>query len=284
MTSYHEMNKAEAAAALEEFLRERAPALRRLEQRLHGDGVDPGQLLDGSPESLAALWKWARRHLAARQGEAQLAGSWPSWLRYGSGPELLLSDDSIDLVDGLTSYLCRVVELGAPQAVWRVGHDPVRNYGEENRPVLGRGRAEFALSEYAAARARQHLRGSHPDLQPPGLRPLAPPEDDNLTVLARSLITKLGGGEEAVVVGSSEPLVAAARVGGGDAEWELALSDEVAFEHSDLVDELVAALRQEPGIGEASREDRETILLRVSGWSGGSLEAWVRNFLQGHRP
>jgi hypothetical protein len=283
MTSYHQMNKAEAAAALEEFLRERAPALRRLEQRLDGDGIDPAQLLDGSPRSLTALWKWASEHLDARQGDAHQAGSWPSWLRYGSGPERLLSDGSIDLVVGLTSYLCRVVELGAPQAVWRVGHDQVKNYGDQNRPVLGLGRNEFALGEYVAARARRHVRGSHPDLQPPGLPSIAPPAVDNLTVLARSLITKLGG-EEAAVDGSSEPLVAAARIGGEHAEWELTLSDVVAFEHSDLVDELVTALRQEPGVEDASRADRETILVRVSGWTEESLEAWVRAFLRERRP
>lgn len=283
MTSYHEMSKAEAAAALEEFLLERPPALRRLERRLYGDGIDPGPLLDGSTRSLTALWTWAREQLAARGGDAPQAGSWPSWLRHGSGPERLLSDDSIDLVHGLTSYLCRVVERGAPHAGWRVGHDQVRNYGDENRPVLGLGREEFALGEYVAVAARRHVRGSRPDLQPPGLPPITPPEDDNLTVLARSLVTHLSGGGT-LVAGSPEPLVAAARASGGDDEWELALSDEVAFEHSGLVDEMVAALRQEPAIEDVSREDRETILLRASGWTQESLEAWTRNFLREHRP
>ncbi|QNN53989.1 hypothetical protein [Nocardioides mesophilus] len=193
MTTYHEMSKREAAAALEEFRRERPPARLRLEERLARDGADPGQMLDGSPESLTPLWRWARERLTVR-AEPQQEATGPSWLRHGGGgPERLLSDDSIDLLDGLTSYLCQVVERGAPDAVWRVGHDRVRNYGWENHPVLAHGREEFALGEYVAPRARQHLRGSRPGLQPVGLPPVQPPDDDYLTVLARSLITKLGG-------------------------------------------------------------------------------------------
>jgi hypothetical protein len=142
---------------------------------------------------------------------SQRVDAWPTWLRHTVDLERLLSEDSVALVDGLTSYLCQVVERGAPQAEWRVGHDRVKNYGWENHPVLAHGRDEFALGEYVAGAARRHLRGSRPELQPAGLPPTVAPEDDNLSVLARSLITKLGG-QDLAPTAPAEPLVEADRV------------------------------------------------------------------------
>lgn len=120
MTLYHEMSKAEAAVALEEFLREGPPALHRLEHRLREAGEDVDRLLDGSPESLAPLWRWTRENLSPRGDGPQRVDAWPTWLRDTVDVERLLSEDSISLVNGLTSYLCRVVERRAPQAEWRV--------------------------------------------------------------------------------------------------------------------------------------------------------------------
>jgi hypothetical protein len=110
-----------------------------------------------------------------------------------------------------------------------------------------------------------------------------PPEDDNLTVLARSLITKLGG-EDLAPTAPDEPLVETDRVAGDDHDWELSVSDEVAFEHSDLVDDLVAALGREAGVHEVLRQDRQLILLRTPGWTQENLEAWASNFLRALLP
>jgi hypothetical protein len=110
MTVYHAMSKVEAAAALEVFLRERPLALRRLEQRLRQAGEDPDRLLDGSPESLTPLWLWTREGLSPRGDGPQRMDSWPTWLRHTVDVERSLSEDSIALIDGLTSYLCQVVE------------------------------------------------------------------------------------------------------------------------------------------------------------------------------
>lgn len=144
------------------------------------------------------------------------------------------------------------------------GHDRVKNYGWESHPVLAHGRDEFVLGEYVEVAARRHLRGSRPELQPAGLPPTVPPEDDNLAVLARSLNTKLGG-QDLAPPAPVEPRVEADRLADHDHDWELSVSDEVAFEHGGLVDELVAALSQQPGVDEAHREDREVILLRAPG-------------------
>ncbi|BCW67530.1 hypothetical protein NicSoilB4_22930 [Arthrobacter sp. NicSoilB4] len=58
MTDYRDLTTTDAAAALQEFLDERAPALERLRERLVADGRDPAALLDGTPESQVPLWRW----------------------------------------------------------------------------------------------------------------------------------------------------------------------------------------------------------------------------------
>lgn len=194
MHPYHRMSRDEAAAALLEFLEERPRALRALEARLRSTGVDPGPLLDTTPGSLTPLWQWGREELTPREpDERPRTEAWPSWLRHTVATEPLLSEHSIRLVDGMTSYLCRVVESGAPAAGWRSGHDRVRNYGWQNHPVLARGRDEFALGDYAAVAARRHLRGTRPELQPVGLPQVPPPADDHFSILAVTLIGRLGG-------------------------------------------------------------------------------------------
>ena len=55
MTNYRDLTKAKDAAALQEFLDERGPALERLRERLLADGQDPDALLDGTFESLVPL-------------------------------------------------------------------------------------------------------------------------------------------------------------------------------------------------------------------------------------
>ncbi len=255
---------------------------RRLaDQRLHAAGEDPGRLLDGSPESLTPLWLWVRDRLADR-AEPRRQAEGPSWLRYeGGGPERLLSDDSIDLADGLTSYLCRVVERGAPDAKWRVATTGCGATGEQNHPVLAHGNVEFALGACVGPRARRHVRGSRPELQPTGLPPVQQPEDDNLTILARSLITKLGGqAVPAPLV--DEPLVEVSVC--DDGTWELSVQEQIAAEHR-LVDDLVARLQRDPRVDEALREDRERILVRAPSWSSDRLEGsdrledWATAFL-----
>jgi hypothetical protein len=60
-----------------------------------------------------------RENLSPRGDGPQRVDAWPTWLRHTVDVEHLLSEDSIALVDGLTSYLCVVVERGAPQAAKR---------------------------------------------------------------------------------------------------------------------------------------------------------------------
>ena len=120
MKTYARMKKQEVAAALQEFLDERPRALEHLTRRLAARSVANFNL-DGTVESLVSLWRWVKSVLTERTAETleEDASTSPSWVRYGIGTEPTLSPESIAVIDGVTSYLCRVVERGAPGAEWR---------------------------------------------------------------------------------------------------------------------------------------------------------------------
>ncbi|WP_461172045.1 hypothetical protein M1D93_13525 [Arthrobacter sp. Z1-9] len=116
MKSYEKMRKQEAAAALQEFLDERPHALEHLTRYLteYADGTVH---LDETVESLTPLWRWVKSvltELTVESPEPEASTS-PTWLRYGIGTEPILSPKSIEIIDGVISYLCRVVEQGAPK-------------------------------------------------------------------------------------------------------------------------------------------------------------------------
>jgi hypothetical protein len=278
MTSYREMNQHAAAAALREFLRERPVALEQLHDVLAADGQDPERLLDGSPQSLTPLWRWAKARLTAKTDAGQQqahALELPSWLRYTRGQEPILSRDSLEVVDGITSYFCKVVEAGAPEARWRVGYDRVKSYIWQNHPVLGRGEDEFGMVNRVPALARSHLLSTRSD------DPAAPPSgDEDLTLAATSLIRTLRGRLRApTVMGQEEPVVEVEVLEDDDFDFEICVHDQIAHEHSLLVDQLATALERQAGVSEAFREDQERLLLRAPDWTAGRLEAWTSSFL-----
>lgn len=61
----------------------------------------------------------------------------------------------------------------------------------------------------------------------------------------------------------------------GGYNLEINLGEEVAQERSRKVDRWVRELARGDGVHEASREDREIILVRAPSWSVAELEAWV---------
>jgi hypothetical protein len=269
MTLYREMTEAEAAAALEEFLRERPPGLRRMAETLRADGHDP-ELLDGSPESLTPVWRWAKSKLALKgdpgQVEPPVGAELPSWQRYTMGYEPMLSAGSVQVLDGVISYLCEVLERAVPQAQWRVGYDRIKSYHWQNHPVLALGPAQIDPADFVPGRARGHLDGFKES------------PDDDLTVVARALTAGLKGEAEGAKV-EDEPLVEVDELEGEVHDFELSVHEEVANEHSRLVDRLVEALGQEQGVSEALREDRERVLLRAPDWTAQRVEEWATGFL-----
>lgn len=129
MTTYADLDLQQAAAALEEFLRERSPALQHLQATVN-DAVD----LDGSVESLEPLWAWVKARL--RLGPS---GRQPSWSRLGVGEHERLDEASLQLLDGVISYVIGVVTTAVPAATWEVATDPHPRYLDRNKPMLRAG-------------------------------------------------------------------------------------------------------------------------------------------------
>jgi hypothetical protein len=129
MTPYAGLTVQQAAAALEEFLEERRAALRHLELAV-GDAVE----LDHSVESLGPLWVWVKERL--RLGPS---GRQPSWSRLALGDHERLDEASLQLVDGLISYVIDIVTGAVPEATWEVATDPHPQFLHQNQPMLKAG-------------------------------------------------------------------------------------------------------------------------------------------------
>ena len=274
MTNYRDLTKTEAAAALQEFLDERGPALERLRERLVADGQDPAALLDGTPESLVPLWRWLLSRLTSldTSGATDPASvpreSWPSWERYTTEEEPTLSLDSLILLDGLVSYLAAVVRKRVPLARWEIARDRHKRYQFNNHPVLVRGTGEIHnfLPDRIWISAGASLRGVRES------------PEDVMAVYARRLIEQLNGSDG----GAAEPMVPEpafeiedVRDEPGGYDFEIGLGDEIAHERSADVDRLVRELSREDGIHEVFREDRELVLVRAPSWSIDALQRWM---------
>jgi hypothetical protein len=217
MRRYEKMGKREAAAALQEFLDERPQALEALTEFLSERGGE-AVTLDESVDSLVPLWRWVKPVLTEQEAGATLPESdAPSWLRYGIGTEPTLSPESVAIVDAVISYLCRVVERGAPRARWRVGHHRIKSYMWQNHPVLASDGEEAALAQMVPGTARGQVSGH------------VPSADDKLARTAAALIEQLNGGNEDMV-GEDEPLVEVEDLGNDELrgrELEVSLREDI---------------------------------------------------------
>lgn len=274
MTDYLDLTKAGAAAALQEFLDERGPALSRLQERLVADGQDPVALLDGTPESLVPLWRWMLSRLTSidAPGATDPASvpreAWPSWERHTTEKERTLSLESLTLLDGLVSYLAAVVRDRAPLARWEIARDRHKRYAYNNHPVLvsGAGEDHNFLPGLPVVSARAALRGSRES------------PDDAMASYARRLIDRLNEGDSgATKAMEPEPPfeIEDVRDEQGGYDFEIGLGDEIAHERSADVDRLVRQLSREDGINEVLREDRELILVRAPSWNTDALQTWI---------
>ena len=274
MTNYRDLTKAEAAAALQEFLDERGPALSRLRERLVADGQDPAALLDGTPESFVPLWRWLLSRLTgpdapgATDPTSVPREAWPSWERYTIEEEEVLSLESLTLLDGLVSYLAAVVRDRAPSARWEIARDRHKRYHYNNHPVLvsGTGEIHNFLPGFPMVHACGVLLGVRES------------PDDTIAVYARELIEQLneGGGGTAETMEPESPFeIEDVREEPGGYDFEIGLGDEIAHERSAEVDRLVRELSGEDGVNEVLREDREIILVRAPSWSVDALQTWI---------
>jgi hypothetical protein len=272
VTDYLDMSKAEAEAAFREFLHERGPALARLRERLVAEGQNPGVFLDGTVESLVPLWRWTLSRLTgldapgATDPASVPRAAWPSWERHRQ--EGGLSMESLELLDGLVSYLASVVMDRAPRARWKIAHHRIKRYRFNNHPVLARDGddANLFLPGVIAVNARDAI-----------LRMRESPEDSIFTY-AGAIIEHLNQGENAAAPPTeAEPLfeIEEIRDERGGYDFEIGLSDEIAHTQSAKVDRLVRKLSGEKGVTEVLREDRDRILVRAPAWSLDTLETWI---------
>lgn len=264
------MKKQEAAAALQEFLEERPHALENLTRYL-AEHADDTVNLDGTVESLTPLWRWVKSvltELTTGTPEPDASTS-PTWLRYGIGTEPTLSPESIAIIDGVNSYLCRVVEQGAPKARWRVGYNRIKSYMWQNRPMLVHKSEEVPLADLVPGLARGQASGRLPS------------DDDKLARIAAAVIKRLNGTDEETVA-EDEPLIEVEDLG-EDAlrgrELEVSLREDIAHEYSREVDRLVKTLAKEDGITTAFREDREVLLVTTPSWNTAQLQEWVTRYI-----
>lgn len=270
MTDYWSLSDDEAELALTEFLDERGPALERLQQLLDADGQNPQVLLDDSVKSLRPLWAWVKSVVAEAPGEElqPLLANGPSWLRHCTGKKPNVSPDSVPVIDGLISYVCRVVERAVPEAQWRVGHKPINGWVWENHPVLAVGDTAWALGELVQ-------RSAYPN----GGRIRS--VDNDLMLRVKAFIDRLQYAGKSI--SDDEPLVEVEDLGGHPVrgrELEVALREDVSFVLSLVVDRMVKKLRKEQGITEVIREDREVLLVATDSWEADRLEEWVRHYLE----
>lgn len=272
MTIYRDLTKAQAAAAFEEFLDERGPALARLRERLLADGQDPDAFLDGTIESLVPLWRWILSRLTGLNapGATDPASvpreGWPSWIRHTTEEERTLSMESLELLDGVLSYLAVLVVDRAPRAQWKIAHHRIKRYAH-NHPVLSRDGddADYFLPGVLAVNARATLNGVRES------------PEDSMASYALAIIGYMNKAEESTdELAEEEPLfeVEDVRDEPGGYDFEIDLGDEIAHERSAKVDRLVRKLSREDGVHEVLREDREIILVRAPSWSIDQLETW----------
>jgi hypothetical protein len=271
MKTYAKMSKREAAAALQEFLEERPRALEHLTRSLAAR-AEENVNLDGTVESLVPLWRWVKSVLTERTTESAEsdASTSPTWLRYDIGAEPILSPESIAVIDGVISYLCRVVEQGAPEAQWRVGYNRIKSYMWQNHPVLAHDNEEVPLPDLVPGLARGQASGG-PTF-----------EDDKLARIAAAVIKQLNDTDQEAAV-EEEPIVEVEDLGEDELrgrEHEVSLREDVAHKYSRVVDRMVKTLAKEDGITGVIREDREVLLVTTPSWNTAQLQEWVTRYIE----
>ena len=279
---YINMTKKQSEAAFREYLDERGPALERLREALAADGQDPDALLDGSVESLVPLWRWFLAHLTvfdapggATDPNSEPREVWPSWARHEYEVMHSLSLESLFLLDGLVSYLGDVVQQHAPEARWEIAHHRIKRYHLNKHPVLvsGTGEDHNYLPDLPRVSAYSHLTDFRES------------PDDTMAEYAHGLIEQLNRGgrpDEDEEMAEDEPLVEVEDLGDDELrgrELEVALREDIVFEHNRVVGRMIKALKQEDGITRVIREDREVLLVATASWSTTQLQEWVAGYL-----
>ena len=106
-----------------------------------------------------------------------------------------------------------------------------------------------------------------------------------MAAYARGLIEQLNRGDQPddEEMAEDEPLVEVEDLGDDELrgrELEVALREDIVFEHNRVVGRMLKALKREDGITRVIREDREILLVATRTWSTTQLQEWVARYLQ----
>lgn len=271
---YEWMTPQQAAEALEVFLAERAPARERLRTGLAGHGLDLDRMLDGTPESVAALWDWITERVAGlgtdphSLTEDPTVPEWPSWARHGLLVDPHPPAESLALVDGFASCLAEVITAAVPEARWQVGRHRISDYPMRNRPVLAADHHEIFLpalplySAYQSAHGRDPMSGS-----------------EMAAHVQRTVRALRGEGVEAAT--AADPLVTV--VAEVDC-FDVGLRQDIADEHADVVDRLIEELADRDGVASVHRYGPAALVVDAPSWEELRLQMWLTLWLQRNLP
>ncbi len=271
---YEVMDARQAAGALDEYLAERTPALRRLGEALAGHGLEPDEMLDRSVYSVSPLWAWISARAAERGvdphplAEDPTRGSWPSWARRCKLVDPHPPAATIALVDGYAAYLGQVLEREAPTAHWRVGEHRISDYPALNHPVLAGAGHEVFLPGMPLYSAYQSAHG----------RP--PMSGTEMLAHTRRTITGLRGeGPEAAAV-EEPPVTVVAEI---DC-FDVGLREDIARSHPEVVEQLVAELADRDGVASVHRYGPAALVVDAPDWDEMRVKLWCTMWLQRHLP
>ncbi|MHC5560449.1 hypothetical protein [Kocuria sp. U4B] len=271
---YEWMTPQQAAAALEEYLAERAPSLDRLRSALADERVDPAAALDCSVDSVARVWEWVTDRVTGLGvdprplAEDPTRPRWPSWARHRMLVDPHPPAGSLALVDGFAAYLGEVITTAVPEASWQAGHHRINDFPMLNRPVLAAAEHQVFLpglpiySAYQSAHGRDPMSGT-----------------EMFEHVQRTISALHGQGPEAAT--AEEPYVTV--VPEVDC-FDVGLRADIAAQHPVLVDRLIAELTDRDGVASVHRYGPAALVVDAPSWEELRLQMWLTLWLQRHLP
>lgn len=166
MTAFFDLTAEQAEQVLVEFLAEREPALEQLRELMNADGLDPDEVLDGTPDSLIPVWAWAKTRLGLGDPTALQDQPVPAWMRHQQFVEPALDPISVPVIDGIITYWSQLLQTRLHELRWQVGESPAvceRDAEYEmyhRRPVLVAGEFRREPPQTIASAGRRFVGGS----------------------------------------------------------------------------------------------------------------------------
>ncbi len=267
---YEEQSRKEAKALLERVAAEVPTDAAALIEDVRRRG-GPADALDYSRDSLLALWTWFVETYSLPRGlathEEMLASGPPWWYHYtGVLAGRTLGPDLARLAHGIACYFAMAVMRARPGTRWVLNTER-RNvfYQQPCLDVPGRGIAypDIEGMAFTACRSLEAIaKGDTSRYGPDGLVALF----DNRTTTPQPVAPPTRPWTVDAIGDEDDPRL-------GRFSHEIGFDESVATDEDERVDAFVAALRGEPGIAQAFREDGELVIVNAPGMATPDLEA-----------